>query len=86
MILEMSVNQKKSSEEAKEDINLVIERQNIMEKRITKLKTRGAAQGEHSFIEQHKLLLNKSRYGIKVLKMRGEVSEKKCKSTPGNTA
>ena len=38
MILEMSVNQKKSSEEAKEDINLVIERQNIMEKKDKKAK------------------------------------------------
>ena len=75
LIQEMALNQKKSSEEAKEDIGLVIQRQDTMEKRLDKLEAGGAAKGDHTFIGQHKLLIDKARYGIKVLKMRGKVSE-----------
>ena len=75
LIQEMALNQKKSSEEAKEDIGLIIQRQDNMEKRLDKFEAGGPAKGDHTFIGQHKLLIDKARYGIKVLKMRGKVSE-----------
>ena len=64
LIQEMALNQKKSSEEAKEDIGLVIQRQDSMEKRLDKIEAGGAAKGDHTFIGQHKLLIDKARYGI----------------------
>ena len=50
-----------------------------IEQRKEKLENGGAAQGESSFIEQHKNLITKSRYGIKILNMREKVSEKNVK-------
>ena len=71
----MALNHKKASEDAKEDIDLAIQRHDTMEKRLNKLEAGGAAKGEHTFIGQLKLLIDKARYGIKVLTMRGKVSE-----------
>ena len=76
----MSINQGNRVDEAKQDLGLVIQKQETMEKRLDKLESGGAAKGEHSFIGQHKLLIDKARYGIKVLKMRGKVSELSARS------
>ena len=57
-----------------------MQRQDTMEKRLEKLETGGAAKGEHTFIGQHKLLIDQARYGIKVIGMREKVTELNAKS------
>ena len=63
LIQEMSINQGKRADEAKQDLGLVIQKQETMEKRVDILETGGAAKVEHTFIGQHKLLIDKARYG-----------------------
>ena len=70
MMKKMSTEQGEASDQAKKDTNLVIERVDTIEKRLDKLENGGAAQGESAFIEQHKNMITKSRYGIKILNMR----------------
>ena len=80
MIQAMSINQGKRADETKQDLGLVIQKQETMEKRLDKLETGGAAKGEHSFIEQHKILIDQAKYGIKVIGMRGKVTELNAKT------
>ena len=80
LIQEIVLNQKKSSEEAKEDIGLVNQRQDTMEKRLDKIKNGGAAMGGDSFIERHKALIEHAKYGIQVLGMPGKVTEANAKT------
>ena len=58
MIQAMSINQEKRADETKQDLGLVIQKQETMEKRLDKLKNGGAAKGGYSFIEQHKILID----------------------------
>ena len=58
MIQAMSINQGKRADETKQDLGLIIQKQETMEKRLEKLKNGVAAKGEYSFIEQHKILID----------------------------
>ena len=52
MMETMSMNQEKASDQAKKNMNQVIERVDTIEERIERLENGGAAQGESSFIYQ----------------------------------
>ena len=80
MIQDLASNQKKSSEETTQRLGSLEERHDSIKKRLEKLEIGGTAEGEHSFRGQHILLIDKARYGIKVLGMRENVSELNAKT------
>ena len=72
---DLASNQKKSSEETSQRLGSLEDRQENIEKRLEKIEIGGTAKGEHTFRGQHMLLIDKAKYGIKVLGMRETVSE-----------
>ena len=80
MIKSMSVIQCQKADKTAENLDIVIQKQETMEKRLDKLENGGAAKGEDNFIERHKTLIDQAKYGIKVLGMQGKVTELNAKT------
>ena len=58
MIKSMSIIQGKKADKTAENLGIVIQKQETMEKRLDKIENGGAAKGEDSFIERHKTLID----------------------------
>ena len=56
-----------------------------LDSRVATLEQENASKGESAFIEQHKRLIEKARFSIKILNMKGRVTEENVKKTLGNT-
>ena len=74
-----------TSKETKKDHNQVIGMIGDLDNILTTLEKGGATKGESAVIEQHKSSIEKARYSIKMLNMKGKVTEENVKKTPGNT-
>ena len=68
-----------TSKETKMDHNQVVGMIGDLENRVVTLEKGGATKGESAFIEQHKSLIEKDRFSIKMLNMRGKVTEENVK-------
>ena len=75
MIKNLSIIQGQNNDKTTENLGIVIQKQDTMEKRLDKIENGGAAMGGDSFIERHKTLIEQAKYGIKVLGMPGKVTE-----------
>ena len=69
----------KTSKETKKDHNQVVGMIGDLENRVATLEKEGATKGESAFIEQHKSSIEKARFSIKMLNMRGKVTEENVK-------
>ena len=68
-----------SSKQAKKDNNLVVGKMENLEQRIITLESGSTTKGESAFIEQHKSSIAKAKFSIKMLNMRGKVTEENVK-------
>ena len=67
------------SEQAKKDNTLVVGKLDDLEKRVITLESGSTIKGESAFIEQHKSTIAKAKFSIKMLNMRGKVTEENVK-------
>ena len=67
MITNLSIVQSQNNDKTAENLGIVTQKLDTMEKRLDRVENGGAAMGGDSFIERHKNLIEHAKYGIKVL-------------------